>query len=681
MKIHWKDIIVELFFVVITLFIFSPYVLHHQVPFPANLLTSTYEPWKSYPVSEYPNGAPNKPMGFDNLRIYYPLKSLAIDQIKHFQLPLWNPNAFSGNTLLGTYQSAIFHPLSWLFLLIPQIDAWSIIIMLQPILTATFMYMFLRSLSLSRRSSVFGSLGFAFSNFLIVWWEESFMSGYGAMALPLLLLGIELIRQNHIRKGFIVIVGGVVWCIVSGWVQMSVYVSVFVTIWTLYRLYDKSISYKKVGLIFFAVCIGILISGVQLIPGLEAYIYSARGTTTAKYLFDSYLLKWPYISTLLAPDFFGNPATYNYFGQGFYYEQIAYIGLIPLIFVLYSLFTRKKEIKESFWLISTIVFLSLGFSLPTSWLFYNLHIPLLSVMIPSRIFFLSLFSSCVLSAYCMDALFKNISVKRITLIIFVCMISFGVLWTYVLWQKKLDPGGWIAQISYRNLILPTGIFIVSTILLYFMVFMPKKRGALIWVIIFLSLFQSLYFAKKYLYFSETRFVYPENPVITKLQSLVKFDRVWSYGSGYMESNFGTETRLQVPDGYDSFFISRYGELMNAAANNGKINGQIHRADAGIDSVNRIDRILTSPARAKMLSLLGVKYIFGDTKKPEHVDEVMVPPKELQQLWTDDKFSIYQYTDSFPRTFVVSDYQVATSNNDILNKMFSPDIDLRKTVIL
>ena len=106
---RWKRLLPAVIIVLFSLFLFRSYFLKHLVPFPANLLVATYEPWRSYPVPGYPNGPPNKPMGFDNIRIYYPLKTVAINLIKHGQPPLWNPNNFTGNTILGTYQSSTKH--------------------------------------------------------------------------------------------------------------------------------------------------------------------------------------------------------------------------------------------------------------------------------------------------------------------------------------------------------------------------------------------------------------------------------------------------------------------------------------------------------------------------------------------------------------------------------------------
>ncbi|HSD98503.1 MAG TPA: hypothetical protein VLB73_02265, partial [Patescibacteria group bacterium] len=73
-----------LLFLFVTIFIFRQYIFFHKVPFAGNLLVSFYEPWKSYPRPDYPNGPANKPIGFDSLRIFYPLRSLTIDSFRHF---------------------------------------------------------------------------------------------------------------------------------------------------------------------------------------------------------------------------------------------------------------------------------------------------------------------------------------------------------------------------------------------------------------------------------------------------------------------------------------------------------------------------------------------------------------------------------------------------------------------
>ncbi len=195
-----KFLAVISFFILFTGLLFRQFFISGKVPFPSNLLVSFYQPWVSYTWDGYPYGPPSKPIGFDNLRMFYPLRHVVTDQLKNGILPLWNPYSFSGNVLLGAYQSAVFFPLGFLFLILSQINAWSVIVMLAPVLAAAFMYIFLRTLSLGRKSSFFGALVFGYCGMMIVWWEEMFMSVYSFLILPLVLTAIVRIYRKPSYK-------------------------------------------------------------------------------------------------------------------------------------------------------------------------------------------------------------------------------------------------------------------------------------------------------------------------------------------------------------------------------------------------------------------------------------------------------------------------------------------------
>ena len=100
-----------------------------------------------------------------------PWKSLSISQMSRGQLPLWNPYQMAGYPLLANIQSSPFYPLNILLFISPFILSWSVFILLQQILAAFFMYLFLRNLKLERLSASLGSLSFAFCGFFIAWLE------------------------------------------------------------------------------------------------------------------------------------------------------------------------------------------------------------------------------------------------------------------------------------------------------------------------------------------------------------------------------------------------------------------------------------------------------------------------------------------------------------------------------
>jgi hypothetical protein len=181
------NIYIVAFFVLITLFFFYP-IFKNYAPFPGDLLIGEYTPYNSYSYLGYGAGAyPNKGQDFDVLRLIYPAKEFSIQQLKNGQIPLWNPYNFSGNPHLASLQSGTFYPLNVVFFVLPFINAWTIYILLQPILAAFFTYLLLREYSLSKLSAFFGGVAFAFSSFMSMWMEYGIL-GHSILWLPLILL-------------------------------------------------------------------------------------------------------------------------------------------------------------------------------------------------------------------------------------------------------------------------------------------------------------------------------------------------------------------------------------------------------------------------------------------------------------------------------------------------------------
>jgi hypothetical protein len=195
----------------------------------------------------------------------------------------------------------------------------------------------------------------------------------------------------------------------------------------------------------------------------------------------------------------------------------------------------------------------------------------------------------------------------------------------------------------------------------------------------LSVAIGVYFSGKYFYFSERRFVFPQVPVLQKLEKLAGNNRVWSFGPAYIDRNFLTYYHLQSPEGYDSIVIQRYIELLFASAKNGKYLPQsISRADAVLQSGETTSEVTQNPFRLKLLSLLGVKYIVGENSAHSDI------PKDhslLSPVWHDSHFIIYHYQKAYPRTFFVDTYKVAKNPQEIFTQLFSPATDLEKTLIL
>ncbi|MCX6705475.1 MAG: hypothetical protein NT162_04045 [Candidatus Woesebacteria bacterium] len=167
------------------LVLFAP-MLRGLVPLPTDALAGAYYPWAGQ-FWGFVAGIPYKNISLtDVFSQLFPWRSLAIDLIKQAVPPLWNPYSFSGYPLLANWQSAPFYPLNLLMFIFGNTHGYGIMVFLQPILAASFMYIFLRQLKLSRVAAGLGGLVSAYSGFVMVYLEYATI-GQIMIWLPLIL--------------------------------------------------------------------------------------------------------------------------------------------------------------------------------------------------------------------------------------------------------------------------------------------------------------------------------------------------------------------------------------------------------------------------------------------------------------------------------------------------------------
>ncbi|HUD44624.1 MAG TPA: hypothetical protein VMR41_03735, partial [Patescibacteria group bacterium] len=185
-----------LILLLLTLVLFKDTVIKAKLPIPSDAIVGLYHPYIDFFANQYPHGYPFKNFLItDPLRQQYPWREIAVNIEKSLQLPLWNPYNGAGEPLLGNIQSASLYPLNILFFVLPFTYAWTLLIILQPMLAGLFLYFYLRNLKIAKTASLFGSIAFALSGFNTTWLEWGTIVQTG-MWLSLILLSIDKIFSN-----------------------------------------------------------------------------------------------------------------------------------------------------------------------------------------------------------------------------------------------------------------------------------------------------------------------------------------------------------------------------------------------------------------------------------------------------------------------------------------------------
>jgi len=515
-------------------------------------------------------------------------------------------------------------------------------------------------------ASAFGAVVISNLSYLVVWHEQLIIT-QAAMFLPLTLWAVNKYTDTKKISYFLLIALTYAFSIFGGHAQTFIYV---VLISAPYML----IKGVKPWIPILSLFLGISLGAVQLLPTIEIYLNSAREGDATRSLFAPFILPWSNLVTTLAPDFFGNPATNNFWGKQ-YGDFEAYFGIGALALSLFAIFRGLVCREAKYFLVMALV--GLFFSVwPLVYLPHILNIPILASGVPARMIFVFQFSMGILSAFGIDFIIKNLGkLKTKTLIpLFLPGFVLVVLWVMIFIIKTSN-----LLIARSNLILPTGIFIlfVTTIYLANKLFrFSLVKVSLILILVSLSSFEYGYFFNKYQPFSAPKFTFPDHPVTEFLQKNAGIDRFYGFGTSYIDNNFATYYKIYSAEGWDSLYIKRYGELL-ASSKNGEYTSEIKRSDALFGSVD-------NAYRNRLFDILGVKYILDKNDDPKSNWEPEIEKfsqDKYQLVWQKFKWKAYERKTALPRIFLSGSYETYSDAKELLSRLYSPNFDYRHTVLL
>lgn len=638
----------------------APFFFHGRIPFPSTYLVTFFPPWNAY----YGMPVKNNAMP-DVISQIYPWKLLTIDTWKNGQIPLWNPYSFSGTPHAANYQSAVFSPFNLLFFILPFIDAWSFLILLQPLIAGLGTYFLLRRLSRSREAAVIGAIAFMFCGFVTTWMAYGTL-GYAIVFLPWALWAVatDFIKKSRLSR--IVITLSIFLSFVAGHFQISIYLFGAIIGFIIFQSLTRR-EYRHGGTLLIYSFLGLAVAAPQLLVTLDAYRASTRGLSFSKIE----VIPWKYIITSLAPDFYGNPVTRNdWFGH--YAEWSSYVGVVPFVLAMFAAWRNFVGEKRYFILLGIIALL-FAYPTPLNDLLFNLRIPAISTSAASRIIVLFSFSLAVLSAYGLDELityWKKEKYAYGTIFSIACVTLLAVIWVLLLIGHVLPSDHLI--IAKRNFVLPTGIAVISLFLL--MLGLVRKqyvRQIVIVILIFITLFDSYRFVTKWMPFESREFLYPPIKSVTFLASRIGHDRVF----GNIGNEVGSVFHLPLIEGYDAVYQGRYAEFINASST-GKVT-------PGGRSVVQFDK--QGLYKTDVLELLGVKFIYQRISDGKNIWAFpyweYLGDSSMKQVYNDGIYQIFEFTYSYPRAFLASSYVVEKKDQTIIDTLFAPTFDRRNTLVL
>lgn len=380
-------------------------------------------------------------LGTDLRANYYPSKDFLSKSFKKGELPFWTKDVGTGFPLFDEGQIGTFYIPNLLYLIFPTWVAWNLNYVLCFLLAFLGSYLFFRKLKISEYASLFSAFSFSFGGYFIS--RVIHTSPLQTISLtPWLFLVGERLWQKATKLNVLLFAFVLSQQIFAGGLQWVFISLIGVVIYLLAQFREKRGSElaKKIGLLVITVVFAFAIAAPQILPIWQLRQVSERkeGLGAEEIFFFPYSFKD--FVTLVSPNYFGTPKEATYLiPKKIYWENTAYIGVLPLVFLLIAIVKRKRKNWEVSFLILGVFTLLLvpGKESPFHFL---LTLPgFNNFRVPSRFLLLTTFSMAALAGSGMDRildLLKGKSIKYLRFLVFVVIFAlslfdlFGFVWSY-----------------------------------------------------------------------------------------------------------------------------------------------------------------------------------------------------------------------------------------------------------
>ncbi|MEO6726954.1 MAG: hypothetical protein ABIU20_01625, partial [Blastocatellia bacterium] len=359
---------------------------------------------------------------------FFPAYKFAAEQIAAGALPLWNPYQYGGLPFFAEWQSGTLDPLNWLYWIATTSRMLTLSLELSFALGLLAMFGYARSLSFTRRASIFAAVIFALSGFLV---GRTLYPGFlRIVALaPLVLCFTERLSQRGRWRDVVFGALVITWQIFAAHPQPLIYCSLLACAYALFRLWTADngsrveftrppvpVSLRLRFLSQFALMFvaGIGLASVQLFPAFEFATKSVRQEWPFE-LFTLHSLHPASLAVTLFPFFHGSGKTIYqlpYWGSYWHHNEAQiYLGAMAMAMAVAGMIAawRARWRTGMFWIVVAVIgtVLAMGkYADGVARLLY--HVPLIShFRSPNRHWMEVTIAVAVLTGYAVDRLLKE----------------------------------------------------------------------------------------------------------------------------------------------------------------------------------------------------------------------------------------------------------------------------------
>lgn len=363
-------------------------------------------------------------------------------------LPLWRNDIGGGFPLFSEGQTgALFLPNLILFKVLPVTPAYNAALALAIATLGVGVYGVLRILRYSSIASLLAGITLAFSGLSITQLTHITLL-QGISMLPVVVVLSILTANSHksLWPGLLAI--AISQQIYAGFPQASFMTlllsGIMVVVATL-----KTKNWRSIAHWMGAVILGIGGGAAQLLPSWEFLRASTNPAGFTPQTATAYSMPIIHLKTFFDPFALGNPQFGTYppfynFDGSIFWENTAYIGLLPLIIAAGSIFLIKKDKPLILWwgILTASITLAAGKYAPT-YILYSIW-PMTLFRVPSRFLWIAMIAIAVIASHVIDKIRKKRAWKMsITILLVLLLIGhtlqiMGKWWSYHLTAPAIE---------------------------------------------------------------------------------------------------------------------------------------------------------------------------------------------------------------------------------------------------
>lgn len=310
----------------------------------------------------------------DYNELHIPYQTFAIEHIRNFQLPFWNPYTFGGMPFLADIQAGFFYPLNLILaLFVPAgklpVTALQNQIIFHFLIAQFSMYFLARHFKISKTGSTIAALSYSFSGIMVSRIIiQTFI--YQLSWFPLLFLFFYR-SVNELKLRFALLAGGLLsMLMLTGHYQALFYNGVFIALFIIWQgiqgIIDKEYRGRRLflyaGFALFPVVLALGLSALQWLHTAEAALLSQRTLLTFAEASDG-SLHFSQLFSAVVPKLFGYTggmkSTHIPFylsNKGYHYWETSFYFGIPALMLGLVGFIYNIRRKSTWFFVFIIVF-------------------------------------------------------------------------------------------------------------------------------------------------------------------------------------------------------------------------------------------------------------------------------------------------------------------------------------